>query len=92
MTISRHYDVPAWADFVRGLGDADQRSAMQQHLSAGCASCGEFVATLQRFAPIAATEAQYEPPEEAVRRAEALFQPRASTAVSRARAGARVAS
>ena len=92
MTISRHYDVPEWTDFVRGLGDDAQRAAMQQHLSAGCARCGEFVATLQRFAPIASTETQYEPPEEAVRRAEALFQPRASIAVSRARAVARVAS
>jgi len=92
MKITRHYDVPEWADFVRGLGDDAQRSAMRQHLSAGCARCGEFVATLQRFVPIAANEMKYEPPAEVVVRAEAVFQPRASNAVSRARAAARVAS
>jgi hypothetical protein len=83
MRITRHYEVPEWADFVRGLGDDAQRSAMQQHLSAGCARCGEFVATLQRFAPIAACEAQYEPPAQAVLRAEAVFQPQAHAARSR---------
>ena len=93
MKTTRHYDVPEWADFVRGLGDDAQRAAMRQHVSAGCARCGEFVATLQRFAPIAASEAQYEPPAEAVLGAEAVFQPQASTKrVSRAPAAARVAS
>ena len=92
MKTTRHYDVPEWADFVRGLGDDAQRSAMQQHLSAGCARCGEFVGTLQRFAPIAAGEAQYEPPAEVVLRAEAMFQPRASNAVARARDAVKVAS
>jgi hypothetical protein len=75
MKSSRHFDIPQWTDFVRGVGDAAQRSAMQQHLSTGCARCGEFVATLQRFAPIAASEARYEPPVHAVLRAEAVFPP-----------------
>ena len=92
MTITRHFSVQEWTDFARGLGDEAHRSAMHQHLSTGCAACGEFVATLQRFAPIVANEAQYEPPAEVVVRAEAVFQPRASNAVSRARAAARVAS
>jgi len=88
----RHYDVPEWADFVRGLGDDAHRSTMQQHLSEGCARCGEFVATLQRFAPIVANEARYEPPAQVVLRAEAVFPPQASARrVRAARARAQVA-
>ena len=92
MTITRHFSVQEWTDFARGLGDEAHRSAMHQHLSIGCAACGEFVATLQRFAPIVASEAQYEPPDQVVRRAEVLFPRRTSNAVARTRAVAKVAS
>jgi hypothetical protein len=83
MKVTRHFNVPEWTDFVRDLGEDAERSAMHQHLSTGCSRCRRIVGVLGRFAPIASLEATYEPSEQAVRSAEAIFQPRPHAAGGR---------
>src|SRR5438128_9687131 len=80
MKATKHFDVREWADFVRDLGEDAQRSAMHEHLAAGCSRCQQIVGVLRRFAAIASREEDYKPTEETVLRAEAIFQPQPHTA------------
>ena len=74
MKAANHFSEREWADFVRDIAQEAERSAMDQHLSDGCVRCRQVVEVLRRFAPIASREASYEPSEQTVRRAEAVFQ------------------
>jgi hypothetical protein len=85
MKVTRHFNVPEWTDFVRDLGEDAERTAMHQHLSTGCSRCHRIVGVLGRFAPIASLEATYEPAEQGVRCAEAIFQPQPHAAGARIR-------
>lgn len=69
----KHFSIWQWADFVRGLGDAATRTAMDAHLSSPCQRCQRVADTLGRVASIAQTESAYEPPQHAVRYARALY-------------------
>lgn len=68
-----HFDSGHWADFVRGLGDETTRSAMQSHLSSGCASCQRTVETLRGVAAAARADLDAAPPEYVVRYAHAVY-------------------
>jgi len=61
------------ADFVRGLGTAPEREAVEEHLSSGCRKCGKAVGALSKVAAAAAAEVVYSPPETAVRSVWAIF-------------------
>lgn len=69
----KHFDSWQWADFVRGLGDAAVRSVMETHLASGCPRCQKTVGMLRAIAVAARAEAQYEPPEFAMRYAKAVY-------------------
>ncbi len=66
-----HYDIQHWTDFVRGLGGASRRSAMSEHIAAGCRRCGELVESLRSVVADAAGE--HEPPDWAVRSVKVMF-------------------
>jgi hypothetical protein len=70
-----HFDIEQWADFSRGLDRDIDRSAMDSHLSTGCARCSRLVKMLGSVAAIARTEMGYEPPASTVRLAKAIYEP-----------------
>lgn len=61
------------ADLVREVASATDRRWMEQHLETGCARCHETVAFFRAVATVAQTEAQWEPPAEALERAADIF-------------------
>jgi hypothetical protein len=69
----KHYTVWQWSDFVRGLVAAAPRAAMEAHLSSGCRRCTESVDVLRNVAVTARSEADYAPPDYAIRYAHAIF-------------------
>ncbi len=70
----KHFSVWQWTDFVRGLiGDEGGRSRMATHLSSGCPRCQGMVKVLGGIATLAPSDADYEPPEHAIRYAQAIY-------------------
>src|SRR5206468_2101929 len=68
-----HFTTENWIDFVNQAVDASKKSLMEQHLKQGCKRCTETVSLWQRVRQSAASEASYQPPEDAVRVAKATF-------------------
>jgi hypothetical protein len=75
-----HFRTEDWIDLVNQVTTQEQTAAMQKHLAAGCKKCAEQVALWQKVHNFAASEPTYQPPEHAVRSAEALFSTTAWTA------------
>src|SRR2546427_12760109 len=69
----KHYTIWDWADFVRGVAEDKARAAMQAHLSSGCSPCERTVRVLSAVTNAARGEAQYDPPDRAMRYARALY-------------------
>jgi hypothetical protein len=69
----KHFNIWQWADYARGLAGEVDRSAMDAHLSSGCARCARTASTFSSVAAIAGGEAGHEPPEHAIRHAKAIF-------------------
>jgi hypothetical protein len=69
----KHFSIWQWADYVRGLGDDDRRSAMDAHLSSGCPRCARTVRAFRSMVSIASGEVAHEPPEHAIRYAQAVY-------------------
>jgi hypothetical protein len=72
MRLTKHFDVWEWVDFVRGVGDRRIRPAMDEHLSSGCERCKTMVRVLGGFAAMARVP-EFEPSEQTLRRAQAIF-------------------
>ena len=68
-----HYTIWDWADFSRGVAEERLGAAMQAHLASGCARCDRTVRVLRGVSAVARGEAQYEPPDRAMRYAKALY-------------------
>ena len=68
----KHFSTSQWADFVRGLVETIPHPAMEAHL-AGCRRCEQFVRVMRDVAVTARGEADYDPPEYAIRHAHAIF-------------------
>jgi hypothetical protein len=68
----RHFTVWEWVDFAGGLDAPAVRSAMDAHL-AGCSKCRQTVQALRAVSQLAHRENAYEPPDHAVRYAQALY-------------------
>lgn len=69
----KHYTIWDWADFVRGVAEDPARAAMQAHLSSGCSRCERTARVLSALSNAARGEAQYDPPDRALRYARALY-------------------
>jgi hypothetical protein len=68
-----HFTTEKWIDFVNQAVDSNQNHLMEQHLKQGCKRCMKTVSLWQRVRLSAASEANYQPPEGAVRIAKAAF-------------------
>src|SRR6266849_2735626 len=68
-----HFTTEKWIDFVNLVVAADEKQLMEKHLKQGCERCTETVSLWQRIRQSAASEANYRPPENAVRLAKAAF-------------------
>jgi hypothetical protein len=68
-----HFTTELWINFVNQAVDSNSYELMAQHLKQGCKRCNETVSLWQRVRQSAASEANYQPPEDAVRVAKATF-------------------
>jgi hypothetical protein len=68
-----HFKTEKWIDFVNQTVTANEKELMEKHLKEGCKRCEETVSLWQRVRKSAASEANYQPPERAVRIAKAAF-------------------
>jgi len=69
----KHFSIWQWTDFARGLVESGTaRSAMETHLSS-CRRCERLVNVLRAVAVTARADAAYEPPERAIRYAQAIY-------------------
>jgi len=69
----KHFTIWDWVDFSRGVADEGMRAAMEAHLSSDCTRCERTVRVLRGVSAAARGEAQYEPPDRAMRYARALY-------------------
>jgi hypothetical protein len=69
----KHFNIWQWADYARGLAGGVDRSAMDAHLASGCARCARTASTFRSVAAIAGGEARHEPPDHAIRCAQAIY-------------------
>ena len=69
----KHFSIWQWTDFARGLSEGLDRSAMEAHLSSRCPRCQRTVNVLRGVAVTARSEADYDPPEHAIRHAQAIY-------------------
>jgi hypothetical protein len=69
----KHFSIWQWTDFARGLVESGTaRSAMEAHLSS-CRRCERLVNVLSAVAVTARADASYEPPQRAIRYAQAIY-------------------
>jgi hypothetical protein len=68
----KHFTVWEWVDFARGIEDPAIQSAMNAHLGR-CPGCRRTVEMLRTVADLALKEPGYEPPEYAMRHAQAIY-------------------
>jgi hypothetical protein len=80
-----HFTIEKWIDFVNQAVDTNDRQLLERHLEQGCKRCMKTVSLWQRVRQLAASEANYQPPEGAVRIAKAAF---AGTGLAGQRKGA----
>ena len=69
----KHFTTENWIDFVNQAVDVSKRKLMEQHLKQGCQRCTKTVALWKRVRQSAASETNYQPPEDAVRIAKATL-------------------
>jgi hypothetical protein len=73
----RHYEIGAWADFVRNLLSEREKAEMEQHLASDCTECVATVDFVRQVAAAAASERAYEAAsEELAVAAREIFQAR----------------
>ena len=68
-----HFSTENWIDFVNQAVDSNDKLLMERHLKQGCKRCTRTVSLWQRIQQSAASEANYQPPEDGVRLAKAAF-------------------
>jgi len=68
-----HFTTEKWIDFVNQAVDTSEKKSMEHHLKQGCKRCMKTVSLWQRVQQLAASEANYQPPKDAVRIAKATF-------------------
>lgn len=68
-----HFSTQDWINYVNQTVSTADRQAMQQHLATGCKRCLGAVSLWQKVKTAAAAEANYQPPQGAVRMAKAVF-------------------
>jgi len=68
----KHFTVWDWVDFVGSVDEPETHAAMNAHLGS-CPSCQRTVEMLRSVGELALRESGYEPPERALRYAQAIY-------------------
>ena len=68
-----HFTTEEWIDFVNEMTPPTKQEAMREHLGSGCKGCEEKFALWQKVRGTAASEANYQPPADAVRVVKAAY-------------------
>lgn len=68
-----HFRTEEWIDLVNRTSSEEQMAVIEEHLAGGCKKCAEQVGLWQKVRNFASVEPTYQPPEQAVRNAQALF-------------------
>src|SRR5690242_19840823 len=68
-----HFAEEDWADFARVETGAEQAARMQRHLDEGCAECRRAHDLWASVGRVAGHEADYQPPESAVRQVKGQY-------------------
>jgi hypothetical protein len=71
----KHFTTEEWIDFVNQMTPPEKQEAMRAHLESGCKACEEKSALWQKVRGMAASEAAYQPPADAVRIVKAAYAP-----------------
>jgi len=66
MENDNHFEVSAWAEFVRNPDDNPEGAAMREHL-ASCSQCRRIVSVMRRFAPVVSHHSGHRPPQAPVK-------------------------
>jgi hypothetical protein len=69
----KHFTTEEWIDFVNQMTAHKKQEAMRKHLGSGCKGCEEKFALWQKVRGTAASEANYQPPADAVRVVKAAY-------------------
>lgn len=73
MTDNDHFRLEEWAEFVRGQVRPEDRARMERHLQQGCSDCARTLQLWRGVIDAASREAAFEPPDNVLRCAKALF-------------------
>jgi hypothetical protein len=69
----KHYLKEEWSDFVNQFGTKEKLNEMQAHLASGCKPCGKTVSLWQKVRQSGMQEANFQPPESAVRTVKSAY-------------------
>ena len=69
----KHFTTEKWIDFTNQAVAVNEKALMEKHLEQGCKRCMEAVSLWQKVRHSAAAEGIYQPPEDSVRLAKAVF-------------------
>jgi len=69
----KHFTTEEWIDFVNQMAPHKKQETMRKHLGGGCKGCEEIFALWQKVRSTAASEANYQPPADAVRLVKAAY-------------------
>jgi hypothetical protein len=69
----KHFTTEEWIDFVNQMTAHKKQEAMRKHLGSGCKGCREKFALWQKVRGTAVSEANYQPPADAVRVVKAAY-------------------
>jgi len=69
----KYFKAEQWVDFVDRATSPEQMEAIQKHLVTGCEKCAKHAALWRRVRNPTTVESPYQPPEQAVREAAAMF-------------------
>jgi len=69
----KHFTTEKWIDFANQVVATDEKVLMEKHLEQACKRCTETGSLWQKVRQSAAAEENYQPPEESVRLAKAVF-------------------
>jgi hypothetical protein len=69
----KHFKAGEWVDFVNRATSSEQMEAIPKHLGRGCKKRAKHVAPWRKVGNLTTEEVAYQPPEQAVREAAAMF-------------------
>jgi hypothetical protein len=69
----KHFSMEKWIDFVNQVANTSEMESMKQHLQQGCKRCAATVSLWGKIRRSAASDANYQPPADAVRVVKSAF-------------------